>query len=138
MKQRIKEESMTVDVIERMKLIEVAEQEVHRRECELEAKVKRLAQAEKGRLEVISGANHQRALTEAAGQAEAIAMRGDAEVLWKTSIAVSQKFGTIIRKAVKARRNAKCHSEIFCPPSPIFLKKNKKFLKNAATFFQKN
>ncbi len=106
MKQRIKEESMTVDVIERMKLIEVAEQEVHRRECELEAKVKRLAQAEKGRLEVISGANHQRALTEAAGQAEAIAMRGDAEVGGKQASQFHRNL-KLIRKAVKARRNAK-------------------------------
>ncbi len=79
MKQRIKEEAMTVDVIERMKLIEVAEQEVQRRECELESKVKRMAEAEKVRLETLSTANHQRMLTEASGQAEAIAMRGDAE-----------------------------------------------------------
>ncbi len=70
---------MTVDVIERMKLIEVAEQEVQRRECELEAKVKRMAEAEKHRLETLSSANHQRALTEASGHAEAIALRGDAE-----------------------------------------------------------
>ena len=41
-KQRIAEEARTVDVIERMKLIEVAEQEVARRERELDSKVRLL------------------------------------------------------------------------------------------------
>ena len=40
-KQKIKEENMSVDIVERMKLIEVAEQEVSRRACELEAKVRK-------------------------------------------------------------------------------------------------
>ena len=37
-KQKIKEETMTTDIIERIKLIEVAEQEVARRQAELDAK----------------------------------------------------------------------------------------------------
>lgn len=72
---------MTVDVIERMKLIEVAEQEVARRNCELEAKIKRPAEAEKYRLEVISAANKQKTVLEASAAAEAIALKGDAEAL---------------------------------------------------------
>ena len=78
-KQRIEEEAKTVDVIERMKLIEVAEQEVLRRHCELEAKVKRPAEAEKSRTESISGAMHQKTLLEGAGNADAIALKGEAE-----------------------------------------------------------
>lgn len=78
-KQRIQEEAKTVDVIERMKLIEVAEQEVSRRYCELDSKIKKPADAEKMRLEIIAHANHQRTLLEAAGQAEAIGLKGEAD-----------------------------------------------------------
>ncbi len=78
-KQRIQEEARTVDVIERMKLIEVAEQEVVRREAELESKVKRPAEAEKVRLEVMARANYERALCEATASADATALRGEAE-----------------------------------------------------------
>ncbi|XP_059087192.1 flotillin-1-like [Tigriopus californicus] len=78
-KQRIQEEAKTVDVIERMKLIEVAEQEVSRRYCELDSKIKKPADAEKMRLEILAHANHQRTLLEAAGQAEAIGLKGEAD-----------------------------------------------------------
>ena len=56
MKQRIKEETQTTDIVERIKLIEVAEQEVARRQCELDAKVKKPAEAEKFRLEIMAEA----------------------------------------------------------------------------------
>lgn len=78
-KQRIQEEAKTVDVIERMKLIEVADHEVNRRHCELDSKVKKPAEAEKIRLEVISQATHQKTLLEAAASADSIAMKGDAD-----------------------------------------------------------
>ena len=77
-KQRITEEAKTVDVIERMKLIEVAEQEVARRHCELESKIKRPADVEKLKLEVIAEATHKKTLIEAEGEADAIAMKGEA------------------------------------------------------------
>lgn len=78
-KQRIKEETMTTEIIERMKLIEVAEQEVARKQCELVAKMKKPAEAEKHKLEVMAEATKQKTLCEASATAEAIAMKGDAE-----------------------------------------------------------
>ena len=48
---------MTTDIIERMKLIEVAEQEVARRQCELDAKIRKPAEAEKFRCETMAVAN---------------------------------------------------------------------------------
>ncbi len=78
-KQRIKEETMTTDIIERMKLIDVAEQEVARRHAELEAKIRKPAEAEKYRLEILAEANKQRTVLEALALSESVAMKGDAE-----------------------------------------------------------
>lgn len=78
-KQRIKEETMTTDIIERMKLIDVAEQEVSRRLAELESKIRKPAEAEKYRLEVLAEANKQRTVLEALAMSESIAMKGDAD-----------------------------------------------------------
>lgn len=78
-KQRIKEENMTTEIIERMKLIEVAEEEVARRQCELESKIRKPAEAEKFRLEVMAEANKKKSLLEAAGTSEAVVMKGEAE-----------------------------------------------------------
>ena len=78
-KQKIKEESMTTDIIERMKLIEVAEQEVARRQCELDAKMRRPAEAEKFRCETMALANNKKAILEASGVAEALMMKGEAD-----------------------------------------------------------
>ncbi len=78
-RQRIKEETMTTEIIERIKLIEVAEQEVARKQCELVAKVKKPADAEKHKLEVMAEATKSKTMSESYGAAEAIAMKGDAE-----------------------------------------------------------
>merc|ERR1711935_788305 len=78
-KQRIKEETMTTEIIERMKLIDVSEQEVARKACELEAKIKRPAEAEKHRCQVLAEAMKSKTLSEASGAAEGIALKGDAE-----------------------------------------------------------
>jgi len=78
-KQRIKEETMTTEIIERMKLIDVSEQEVARKACELEAKIKRPAEAEKHRCQVLAEASKSKTLSEASGAAEGIALKGDAE-----------------------------------------------------------
>ena len=48
---------MTTEIVERMKLIEVSEQEVARRQCELDAKIKKPAEAEKFKLEIMAEAN---------------------------------------------------------------------------------
>ncbi|XP_017033315.1 flotillin-1 isoform X1 [Drosophila kikkawai] len=78
-KQRIKEEQMQVKVIERTQEIAVQEQEIQRRERELEATIRRPAEAEKFRLEKLAEANKQRVVMEAEAEAESIKIRGEAE-----------------------------------------------------------
>ena len=56
-KQRIREEQMQVIVIERGQQIQVQEQEIVRRERELDAQVRKPAEAEKFRLEKLAEAN---------------------------------------------------------------------------------
>ncbi|XP_017839839.1 flotillin-1 isoform X2 [Drosophila busckii] len=78
-KQRIKEEQMQVKVIERTQEIAVQEQEIMRREKELDATVRCPAEAEKYRLEKIAEANKLRVVMEAEAEAESIKIRGEAE-----------------------------------------------------------
>lgn len=78
-KQRIKEEQMQIKVVERTQEILVADQEMQRRERELEATVRRPAEAEKFRLEKIAEANKNRVILEAEAEAESIRIRGEAE-----------------------------------------------------------
>ncbi|KAK6627233.1 flocculin flo1 [Polyplax serrata] len=78
-KQRIKEEQMQIKVIERSQEIAVQDQEILRREKELEATVRRPAEAEKYKLEKLAEANRNRIIIEAEAEAEAIRVRGEAE-----------------------------------------------------------
>ncbi len=55
-KQRIEEEKMQVQVVERTQQIMLQEQEIIRKEKELEAKIKKPAEAEKYRLERLAEA----------------------------------------------------------------------------------
>lgn len=78
-KQRIKEEQMQVKVIERTQEINVQQQEIQRREKELEATIRQPAAAEKYRLEKLAEANKMRIVMEAEAEAESIKIRGEAE-----------------------------------------------------------
>ncbi|XP_003738862.1 flotillin-1 [Galendromus occidentalis] len=78
-RQRIKEEQMQVKVVERTQAIQVQEQEILRKEKELEATVRRPAEAEKYRLEKLAEANKNRVVLEAEAEAEAIRLKGEAE-----------------------------------------------------------
>lgn len=69
-KQRIKEEEMQVKVIERHQQIQLQEQEIQRREKELDATIRRPAEAEKFRLEKLAEAEKQRIILEAQAEAE--------------------------------------------------------------------
>ena len=71
-KQRIKEEQMQVKVIERTQEISVQQQEIQRREKELEATIRRPAEAEKYRLEKLAEANKLRIVMEAEAEAESV------------------------------------------------------------------
>jgi flotillin len=73
-KQRIKEEQMQIKVVERTQEILVQQQEQIRRERELEATVRRPAEAEKFRLETLSQANKLRVILEAEAESEAVSL----------------------------------------------------------------
>lgn len=79
MQQKIKEQETQVKVVERSQEIEIQEQEIMRKEKELNARVKKPAEAEKYRLETIAEANRQRAVLEAEAEAQAQIMKGEAE-----------------------------------------------------------
>merc|ERR1711936_609974 len=78
-KKRIKDEQMQIKVVERTQEILVQEQEIMRRERELDSTVRRPAEAEKFRLEKIAEANKNRMIMEAEADAEAKILRGEAE-----------------------------------------------------------
>lgn len=100
-KQQIRQEELQIEVVERQKQIEVQQQEILRRERELDATVRRPAEAERDRLETIADGNKKRImveaeaeryrletiaegnkariLAEAQAEAEAIRLRGQAE-----------------------------------------------------------
>jgi len=79
MTQQIKEQETQVKVIERKQEIELADQEIFRKEKELESKIEKPAEAEKFRLEKIAEAHRLRTVLEAEAEAEAIALKGDAK-----------------------------------------------------------
>ncbi|XP_072331394.1 flotillin-1-like [Scyliorhinus torazame] len=78
-KQQIEEEKMQVQVVERSQQIQVQEQEILRREKELEAKVKKPAEAERYRLEKLAEAERLKLIMEAEAEAESIRVKGEAE-----------------------------------------------------------
>ncbi|XP_012676782.2 flotillin-1b [Clupea harengus] len=78
-KQRIEEEKMQVMVVERTQQIMLQEQEITRREKELEAKVKKPAEAERYRLEKLAEAMRCQLIMEAEAEAESIRIKGEAE-----------------------------------------------------------
>ena len=77
--QEIRGEELQIQVVERQKQIEVQQQEVARREQELEATIRRPAMAERSRLETIAEGNRARIVAEAQAEAESIRVRGQAE-----------------------------------------------------------
>ncbi len=77
--QKVKEEEVQVEVVAKHKQIEVQAQEVARREKELDATVRKPAEAEQHKVRTLADARKFQLLTEAAGEAEAIRARGEAE-----------------------------------------------------------
>jgi len=76
---KIKEEEMQVKVVERQQNIHIQEQEIMRREKELDSKVRKPAEAEKFKLEKLAEAEKQKIILEAEADAEAKALKGEAE-----------------------------------------------------------
>nr|XP_033772603.1 flotillin-1 isoform X2 [Geotrypetes seraphini] len=77
-KQKIEEQKMQVLVVERTQQIQLQEQEIIRREKELEAKVKKPAEAERYRLEKLAEAQRRQLITQAEAEAEAVRVKGEA------------------------------------------------------------
>lgn len=77
--QAVKAEELQVDIVTKKKQIDLQEQEVFRKERELEANVRKPAEAEKYRMETIANAQRYLIETEATGEAEAIRAKGLAE-----------------------------------------------------------
>lgn len=71
-KQKIKEENMQIKVIERAQQINVQTQEILRKEKELDATIRKPAEAEKYREEKIAEANKNKIILEAEAESESI------------------------------------------------------------------
>ncbi len=77
--QELKREEVQISIVDKEQQIIVQEREIQRREKELEATVKRQADAERYRVETEAAATKARAELEAQGQAAATRQRGQAE-----------------------------------------------------------
>ena len=78
-KQEIMAEEMQIQVVERSQMTLLQEQEITRKERELESTVRKPADAERFRLEKIAEADNRRLILEAKAKSEAIEMKGLAE-----------------------------------------------------------
>ncbi len=77
--QEVKAEEVQIEVVQRQRMIQVQEQEVLRKERELEATVKKPAEAEQYRIQTLANAKKFQTLTEAEGQASATRSIGEGE-----------------------------------------------------------
>ncbi len=77
--QKVKAEEVQIEIIEKQKRIEVQEQEVGRKEKELEATVRKPAEAEQYRVKTLADARQYQLQAEATGESEAIRLRGQGE-----------------------------------------------------------
>jgi flotillin len=90
--QAVKEQSVQVQIVEKIKQAELEEREIARKEKELTATIQRPAEAERNRIQTIAEAEQYRLKTTALGQAEAAKMTGfaQAEIVQKTGIAEAE------------------------------------------------
>ncbi|XP_006275527.2 flotillin-1 [Alligator mississippiensis] len=77
-KQKIEEQKMQVLVVERAQQINLQEQEIIRRERELEATIKKPAEAERYRLEKLAEAERSQLIMQAEAEAESVRVKGEA------------------------------------------------------------
>jgi len=77
--QLVKAEEVQIEVVQKQRMIQVQEQEVLRREKELEATVRKPAEAEQYRIQTLANAKKFQTLTEAEGQAAATRSVGEGE-----------------------------------------------------------
>jgi len=121
-KQRIKDEQMQIKVVERTQEILVQEQEIMRRERELDSTVRRPAEAEKFRCEKLAEATRNRMIMEAEADAEAEILRGEAEAfaIETKAKAEAEKMAKKSRRLERVQRSchpgydARCHAKNCC------------------------
>jgi flotillin len=114
--QAVSVEQGQVEVVKRQKQTEVAEQEALRAEKELDAKVKKPADAERYRLVALAEAEKSRLQTVAAGEAEASRLRGEGEAAAETArgfagAKVAEARGRAEAEASRAQLLAKAEGE---------------------------
>jgi flotillin len=109
--QKVKEQEVQVQIVEKEKQAQLEEREIARREKELIATVQRPAEAERTRVQTVAEAEQYRLKTTALGQAEAAKTTGfaQAEVVQKTGMAEAEANkvrGLAEAEVVKARQLA--------------------------------
>lgn len=77
--QEIRREEVEIDVVERAKQIELQEQEIQRRERELEATVRKPAEAERYRIETLAEGDRNAVVANATAEAESTRRQGEAQ-----------------------------------------------------------
>ncbi|MCI0711300.1 MAG: flotillin family protein [Chloroflexi bacterium] len=77
--QKVREQEVEVEVVSKRKNIELQQQEALRKERELEATVRKPAEAEQFRIETLANARRFQIEAEAQGNASAVRLRGEAE-----------------------------------------------------------
>lgn len=95
--QAVKEQSVQVQIVEKIKQAELEEKEIARKEKELVAMIQRPAEAERNRIQTIAEAEQYRLKTTALGQAEAAKTTGFAQA------EVTQRTGQAEAEANKVR-----------------------------------
>ncbi|XP_015597096.1 flotillin-2 isoform X3 [Cephus cinctus] len=102
-KQRLRNEEIQIDVVERRKLIEVEEQEVLRKEHELRSTVRLPAEAESYKIGKLSEGKRIQTVDAAKAEAERIRLIGDAEAQAMEAIGISE--AERMRKKAAVYRN---------------------------------
>jgi flotillin len=102
--QKVKAEEVQIEVIDKQKRIEVQQEEVLRKEKELEATIRKPAEAEQYRVKTLADARQYQLQTEAAGESEAIRQRGEGEA--KSSKAKGLAQADVIREQGLAEAEA--------------------------------
>ena len=106
--QKVKAEEVQIQVVEKQRHIEVQEQEIARREKELEATVRKPAEAEQYRVKTIADGKRYQLQVEAEGESDAIRRRGQGEAdaskaMGLASAEVIREMGLSEAEALKAR-----------------------------------
>ena len=108
LRQKIREEELRVEFIERQQQIEIRQQEVKVREQELEANVRKPAEAERFRVETEAKGRQAQRVAEAEAEAQATRLRGAADA--EARAAAIRLEGEAEAEAIRARGQAEAEA----------------------------